>query len=148
MAQLRRPRMMFALVCALGFVAGAHDTAKLSLTTSGAPGSLVITNHGSAEIQLIRAIKIEHKTGDRWQPVEAEFKLVADCAEVPAKADKCVRLASQASLTVVPWTGFSCSGQCNRSCRANVKYPAGRYRFVVASCSDGVAHTSDPFELP
>jgi len=159
MEKLRRPRMnkkclaLAVTACFFGLAveaahAGRHlEAVNMTLSTYGPPGMLVIANHGDAEIQLMSAIQIEQKAGDQWRPIDAEFKMVADCADA-AKVTKCVRLGSGASIIVVRWTGFSCSGQCNQSCRANTKCPPGTYRFVVTSCADNATYPSDPFVLP
>ena len=59
----------------------------------------------------------------------------------------CVRI-DERGLRPVPWTGMSCSSQCNHACDKNRWFGGGRFRFVVTSC-DGKSRFEGPiFELP
>jgi hypothetical protein len=50
-------------------------------------------------------------------------------------------------LRPVPWSGMSCSSQCNGNCDRN--YPLfGRFRFVVVSCDGATRFEGPVFELP
>ena len=134
---------------------------------SGAPSSvpakpspIVITNLASGEFQ-IEALQpvgvalvatLERRSDDGgWAPIEGldlgkGYRLVETCADTAAPS--CVSLASGKALFPVPWQGFSCSSQCNGTCRANVWEGEGTFRLVVRSC-DGATQTTGPaFALP
>jgi len=77
--------------------------------------------------------------------VGAGYRLVESCdGAAPAR---CVDLAAGGALRPVPFQGFDCAAQCNRSCRANTWVGPGTFRFVVSTC-DGARAASPTFTLP
>ena len=125
--------------------AAMADSAKLLLQATGAPGGLRIINAGAGPATIVRAIAVEAQTGATWRATPAEFNAIARCGDAATAA--AVRIESGAVLDIVPWLGFSCSGQCPRPCRANVRYAAGRYRFVVTLLPGGARVTGPEFWL-
>jgi len=87
--------------------------------------------------------RIEQQTARGWEPVFEEFRLVEDCGAV-ATLPACVTLAPGASLKPVPWTGYTCRGQCPRPCKGNVYRPPGTFRLVLPLCGSGEV-TGPPF---
>ena len=132
---------MRALVLALvACTAADADPAPAVTITNLGPGRFVID--GKAKLRT--AASIEGLRDGKWTPVSqyfdlgAGYRLVDTCS---AKTSDCVELAG--TLTPVPWSGMTCSSQCNMSCRANAPLPAGDYRLVVTTC-DGASTIAGP----
>jgi hypothetical protein len=89
--------------------------------------------------------RIEQRTADGWRTVFDEFSLVEDC-EAVATLPACVTLPLGAVLRPVPWSGYTCSGQCPRPCKKNFYRPPGTFRLVLASC-EGERVTGVPFHM-
>ena len=110
------------------------------------PGSLELRANGTAE--LAPELIVERQLGDgSFEPLRnldlGSMKLVTACDQPPST---CLRV-DERGLRPLPWSGMSCSSQCNGSCDKNVRLH-GRFRFVVTSC-DGKARFEGPvFELP
>ena len=119
---------------------------SLVLKAGDQSGSLTVYNKSDAAIEVERKLGIERKASDHWTPIVVDFELISNCAEAKQTTER-VSIPVHGSIKVVSWTGYSCSGQCTRSCRANIDYSPGAYRFV-ATLSAGGAHVySDPFQL-
>lgn len=73
------------------------------------------------------------------------MRLVESCA---AKTGSCLTLRAGDLLRPVPWSGFSCSSQCNLNCDKNFHYSKARFRFVVKSCDGAQRFEGAVFELP
>jgi hypothetical protein len=129
--------------------------AQLSVPASG-PAVEVINgpSPGSVEIRANEAVDLAPELMVEWQGADGSFelvqhldlgsmKLVTSCDQ---PVGTCVRV-DERGLRPVPWTGMTCSSQCNGNCDRN--YPlSGRFRFVVATC-DGKQRFAGPvFELP
>lgn len=112
----------------------------------GAPGSLRIINAAAGPVTVAQAITVEAQTDVGWRAVSTEFNAIARCGDAGTAA--AVHLSPGAVLDVMPWLGFTCSGQCPRPCRANVRYAAGRYRFAVMVLPSGARVTGPEFWLP
>ena len=111
------------------------------------PGMFEIENTSSAPVKLATAARIEREDGT---PLALDlgngYRLVEQCpvAEPPA----CVEVPAGAKLRPVPWSGLSCSSQCNGNCDKNVWQGGATYRFVVKTC-DGAATVASPvFAIP
>jgi hypothetical protein len=110
------------------------------------PGSLELRATGTAELdpELI----VERQLGDgSFEPLQhldlGSMKLVTSCDQ---RANTCVRV-DERGLRPLPWSGMSCSSQCNHSCDKNVRL-RGRFRFVVKSCDGSTRFEGPVFELP
>ncbi len=119
----------------------------VNLELSSEPGSLTVVNPGPTALELDPGVAVERWDQDHWTPVSTSLKLVSDCAQLQQPV-KCVRLAPGANLHVVSWKGFSCSGQCAGSCRANIYYGPGKFRFIVRTCDGSQKYVSKTFTLP
>lgn len=109
---------------------------------------------GSVEIEASRPIDLVPELIVEWQQPDGSFspireldvsslKLVTVCGE---PIGRCVRVGER-GLKPVPWTGMTCSSQCNRTCDRNVRL-SGKFRFVVTTC-DGKQRFAGPvFEMP
>ena len=110
------------------------------------PGSLELVVRGVVELDV--ELMVERQLGDgSFQPLQnldlESMKLVTSCDQ---RLSKCVNVADR-TLRPLPWSGMSCSSQCNHSCDKNVGL-VGRFRFVVKSC-DGKNRFEGPvFEIP
>ena len=119
---------------------------SLILSATGTPGSLRIENSGGVPVAIAHAIGVEMLQRGRWTPIETEFNAVAACR--PPAAPAPVRIAPGAALDVVPWRGWSCSGQCRNSCRANAYFGPGRFRAVVTTSPNGARVVGPEFAMP
>ncbi len=110
------------------------------------PGAFEVVNRGGA-MDLAWEVEVEKAVDGEWRPIVVEqLELVERCGE--SKNSPCRTLEKGAVLRPVPWTGYSCSSQCNEACRANVYYGPGRFRFVVWDCPKRQRFEGPPFELP
>jgi len=133
----------FAGVAAALTLSAAPQAAVAQIRNLEQPGAFAITApaHGAS---LAKQGRIERQNGASWQSAFDEFYLVDDCraaASVPA----CVTLAPGAELRPVPWSGFSCYGQCPRDCKKNFYRPPGVFRLVLTECGSGATVTGAPF---
>lgn len=158
MAQFRRATLILLLLLA-GCSRSAGDTTaksdsgpqtvpggELVLTTPAGPGSLTIVNRSVTPVEIALPIAVETRGATGWSAIATEFNAVASC-RVPAATGP-VLLAAGATLTVVRWQGYSCSGQCEESCRANIPAGPGPFRFVVSRAPGGVRVIGPTFTMP
>jgi hypothetical protein len=102
-----------------------------------------------APVQLDANLIVERQTKDGgWEPLIHldldSMKLVETCGE---KVGACVSLDAGRTLRPVPWSGMSCSSQCNDSCNKNVPR-TGIHRFVVKTCDGAERFEGPPFDMP
>jgi hypothetical protein len=111
------------------------------------PGSLEIEARAAVELDARLIVERQTKDGG-WEPLANldldSLKLVEACTDKPGA---CVTLAAGRTLRPVPWSGMSCSSQCNGTCDKNVQRE-GRHRFVVQTCDGKARFEGPPFELP
>ena len=110
------------------------------------PGSLELRVNGTAELDS--ELIVERQLGDgSFEPFQnldlGSMKLVTSCDQ---RVNACVRV-DERGLRPVPWSGMSCSSQCDHSCDKNVRLH-GRFRFVVRSCDGKIRFEGPVFELP
>lgn len=133
----------FVGVVALQFCQG--QTATVEVRNLDEPGVVVIENHGPP-VALARKVMVERKRGTEWIESPVFFNLVEHCGS--AKTPVCPELASGATLKPVRWDGYTCSGQCPKSCRSNHYAGPGVFRFVVFSCDRSQRFIGPEFALP
>ena len=135
-------RLLLAGLLALGCWSPASATEILSLQT---PGAFEI-RAGAQPVSLAGHAQVEKQTPSGWVPVGNPILLLEQCpsAEPPA----CVTVAPDKPLRPVAWTGYSCSGQCNSSCKKNVYFGPGNYRLAALSCDRSEKLYSPVFHLP
>lgn len=125
-------------------VAGAQETVRLRL--GARPGQVSVINAGTAPVRLRSKITIEYQSASRWHEVLTEMYLVDEqCG--PDPLPDCIIIASGQIVRPPPWRGFSCSGQGPTSCRANVYWGSGLFRFRLTGC-DGASFVSEAFRMP
>jgi hypothetical protein len=128
-----------------GFAHAAPGGGGLVVEMDGEGSKPRIINHEHVEIDIALAIRVERHDVDRWAPIPTEFNAVSAC--VRGARRPFVRLAPGEVLTVAPWRGYSCSGQCNQICRTNAYYGPGEFRFVVSRWPSGERVAGPPFAL-
>ncbi len=150
MAALRRAALSAVLAAAAWVMPPSQVLSQappeLRLELTAHYGGLRIVNPGTAPVEIQAKIAVEAREGGGWTAVLTEFNAVARCERTTP--DGPVRIAPAAALTVVPWRGFSCSGQCVAACRANLYYGAGPFRFVVTTAPGGERFVSPVFTMP
>jgi hypothetical protein len=134
------------LIGATVFGVGQSQAESVVVRNLEHPGAVTIENHGGS-VKLSRKVVIERKRGAEWIESPASFEIVEHCG-VPTPPASCVDLNSNATVEPVPWTGYTCSGQCPRSCRSNHYAGPGIFRFVVLSCDHNERFTGPEFSLP
>jgi hypothetical protein len=110
------------------------------------PGSLELRVNGT--VDLAPELIVERQRADgSFEPLQnldlGSMKLVTSCDQ---RINMCVRV-DEHGLRPVPWSGMSCSSQCNHTCDKNVRL-YGRFRFVVRSCDGETRFEGPVFELP
>jgi hypothetical protein len=112
--------------------ADAGAWSPITVTAMG-PGSFEIENTSGKTVKLMTVAPIETQGGaPLWLELGKGYELLEQCPTTPPKT--CVELAPGATLRPVPWTGFTCSAQCNGDCDKNVWVGIGTYRLVVKAC--------------
>lgn len=145
MAFVRRTALTAAIL-AVAAPGLTHDTGpSVRLRAARAPSGLVIDNPTDHAISIERTIRVDKWTAGAWTPLGTEMKAIGSCTA--NRVDGPVRLDPRTSLSVVPWRGASCSGQCTRICRGNIDYPPGRFRFVVTTLPQYAQAIGPAFQL-
>ncbi|MGJ4953954.1 hypothetical protein [Bradyrhizobium sp. HKCCYLS20291] len=143
------------LTCAVALMwpapaADASASAAVEIRNGPTPGELELRAHGTVELAPELIVE-EQRADGRFERVlyldrdgtREGMRLVASCAQRPRT---CVTI-DERGLRPVPWSGMSCSSQCNRRCDKNVPLH-GRSRFVVMSCDGTTRFEGSVFELP
>ncbi|GAC1352159.1 MAG: hypothetical protein NVS3B20_04480 [Polyangiales bacterium] len=119
--------------------------AGVEIRNGAKSGSVEIVAHEAISLDARLFVERETETG-AFLPVYLDMdsmKLVESCGE---KIGACVSLDIGHTLKPVPWSGASCSSQCNLACGLNFLH-SGSHRFVVVSC-DGKQRFEGPrFDL-
>src|ERR1051325_11137105 len=116
----RSPLMRFGL--SLAFLAGCGGvpaqqqvTDSIVIRNTGLPGSVEIENTGPA-ISLAGRVLMERLREGTWITANVTFDLVQKCSD---SIPECITLDAGQKFTPIAWNGYTCSGQCIRSCRSN-----------------------------
>jgi hypothetical protein len=134
-----------ALAFAMAWSLVYGQTAGVVVRNLEKPGAVIVENHGPP-IVLASKVLVERKRGAEWIEAPVSFDLVQSCAA--GKVPDSVDLPSGATLRPVPWTGYTCSGQCPRSCRSNHYSGPGTFRFVILRSDHGERFAGPEFALP
>lgn len=133
-----------ATVAALGSKA-VTELHEITLSVS-ADRSLTVRNGSKSAVSVHSAMMIEQAVGAaKWERLAVQNLLLRSRCDAPKP--EMISIASGASMTALPWTGRHCASQCAESCRAEVQYPPGQYRYVVKT-AQAVELTSGAFALP
>ena len=139
--------------------AEAATPAPTAKATASALRGVVITSLGAgrSEITTTESVSLSPRArlerraeGGAFAEVTdldagAGYRLRASCTS-PA-SDAPVALAVGETLRPVPWSGLSCSAQCNLTCRANAFLGPGTFRLVVRGEAGGEL-AGPTFEMP
>lgn len=109
------------------------------VTTGATFGELIV--HANAATSLTMRVEIEALVGGAFEPRSYEMLLLDACdakTGTPAGLPACRTLSAGQTLKPVPFTGYTCSSQCNLMCDKNVQITGATIRYVVKSC-DGKA---------
>ena len=148
MARVRRAALNLV---AAALVMAAAAPAGLVLAGGAGPGSLILANRGAGQVTIARAIGVERRDATGWTAVHTEFNAVSSCPmpDRPAPAPAAVvSIPAGGSLKVVPWRGYTCSGQCETACMANLYLGPGTFRFVATMLPARARVTGPGFALP
>jgi hypothetical protein len=130
-------------LCATGCSRGAGAEETVLLRLGARPGEVSIINAGTVPVRLRSKIIVEYESDSGWLEALTEMYLGAQC-DAKAAVDSVTIPAGQ-TLQPLPWEGFSCG--CHRSCRANVYWGDGPFRFRLTGC-DGTSFVSEAFRMP
>jgi hypothetical protein len=130
------------LASALHVVTGASG-ASAQVRNLEKPGAFAI--EAAAGLSLRNRAAIEQLTKAGWRAVFDEFYLTEDCDAV-TRLPACMTLKPGETLRPVRWTGFTCQGQCPRSCKKNIYRPPGTFRLTLKMC-DGTQLSGAPFHM-
>jgi hypothetical protein len=139
----RSPLIASAALAATLSLAAVSPTRAAEIRNLAQPGAFAIGASPSGD-SFAKLGRIEQQTAAGWKPVFREFRLVEDCDAVATQA--CVSLAPGAVLKPVPWTGYTCEGQCPRPCKRNIYRPPGTFRLVLPLCGGGEV-AGPPFHI-
>ena len=137
--------LLFTIACS----SAVADPRPALTIANGKPGEFTLTANSAVELATVASI--ETLRDGKWIQISKNFdlgdgyRLIAGCG---GKPDKCTKLAAGGMLTPVPWSGYSCSSQCNQTCDKNVQYGEGDYRLVVTSCDGKQTFTGAAFHWP
>lgn len=115
------------------------------------PGVFEIANDSDAVQRLAVQASIERQhSSDAWTEeigldLGKGYRLVESCVAPPPV---CVELVPHTALRPVRFTGFSCSAQCNGTCRGNAWLGPATFRLTVKTCGSGTSVSGGAFELP
>lgn len=116
------------------------------------PGMFAL--HAPRALRVSTLARIEYQTLDgRWTGYDSAdsantYRLLDACPETAGTIAACRLLAAGEAVVPVPWSGQSCSGQCDATCPAET-FHAGIHRLVVLGCDDSNArHEGPPFQMP
>ena len=135
-------------ICATVSALGSKAVTELQEITLnlGADRSLTVRNAAKSAVSVHSAMMIEQAvSAAKWERLAVQNLLLRSRCDAPKT--EMTLIESGASLTALPWTGRHCASQCAESCRAEVQYPPGQYRYVVKT-AHGVELTSSGFALP
>jgi len=138
-----RALILLATVACAGATAAPSPAVAIA---NGKPGAFTLEAKATVKLRLVASI--EALRDGKWTDVSkyadlgTGYRLVERCERKPSPPT-CIELAAGAKLSPVPWTGMSCSSQCNMDCDKNAPLPAGDYRLVVTTC-DGAATFAGP----
>lgn len=100
------------------------------------------------DVDLASQVSVENLRDGKFSPIPTAIDLfLVEHCEARARVPPCVHLAQGQTFTPVPWTGYSCSGQCNQACDKNLQFAPGDFRFVVRSCDGSARYESPTFRL-
>jgi hypothetical protein len=150
MGELRRQELKLLFTAVLAMMACTEGSGegsvvpKIVLRNLSAPGAFSVTNNGP-DIELQRRVVVEKMEPAGWRATYADVRLIATCEEKETGTTRLMKHGE--TLVVKSWNGWSCNGQCPRSCRANIFLGPGQFRFVVVSGNSTQRFEGEAFTL-
>jgi len=140
-------KLLLLIIISMATLDLAFAESNISILNLDTPGSFIVKNIGSKPIRMSSQIRVQVYKNSAWQDVPStSLSFVIACT---AKSNtKCVEISAGGTIAPIPWTGFSCSVQCDIACRANAYYGPGKFRFVIHACDDKQTYFGSPFDLP
>jgi hypothetical protein len=110
---------------------------------------LTIDNMAPREISIARGITILKKVPTGWSPQLGSIQAISKCDEfdLDYHLETPIRIPSRGTVSVVPWDGMMCAGQCPASCLKNYQLGPGTFRFEIVVLPEGTKLQSPPFTI-
>jgi hypothetical protein len=118
----------------------------IELRNEAQPGAFRLVNKSETAVALSTRVKVERLRDGSWIETPIHMTLTEKCS--PRPKPTCITLDRGQTIEPVRWTGYTCSGQCPRSCRSNHFAGPGEFRFVIESCDGTQRLTGTPFAMP
>ena len=138
-------KLFLICLCGLWSPSSFVGASALQISNLEKPGSVAVSNNGPT-IRVKRRLIVEQETEGEWRSTGAYVDLVGRC--IGPSNENCRQLSAGEIVRIVPWNGFSCSGQCMRPCRSNSYLGPGKFRFVVVTCDSKQRFVGESFALP
>lgn len=116
------------------------EAAAVEVKNLDKPGAFEVRTNG---IAVASRGEIEELVGQKWI-VAVPYRLFEKCPEKLSQS--CI--TGKDKILPVPWTGYSCSSQCEVPCKKNVYRGPGEFRLVVFSCDRKRRFESPVFKMP
>ena len=142
---------LIASLAAISCPAAAEEwhgivASPVQVHNGSSPGSLVV--RATRPTALAPDLIVERQLPDKGFAVVRNLDLdslhlLRSCGQ---SVRTCIEIGTN-GLSPVPWTGMSCSSQCQRTCDKNERLH-GHFRFVVLSCDRKTRYAGSTFFLP
>lgn len=144
------PRRSLLAGLLAGVALPARAQAPCAVAVGPGPGALRVANLTGTAQRLDRLVTVQASYDGAWHPVTTEMALNVDCPGhgLANTSPGCVVLEPHQTIVPPPWLGWSCNGQCNFVCRANIYLGEGPFRFVLRPCDGGPEIVSAAFAMP
>ena len=111
--------------------------------------SLMIENMSNRNISLKRGISIWKKVPSGWSLQSGSIQAIAKCDEFDHHdhLETPIHIPSFGRITLVPWDGSMCGGQCPTSCVKNYPLGPGTFRFEIVVSPEDIKIQSPPFTI-
>lgn len=128
--------------------APAPSGPPIVVTTGAAFGELIV--QANATTSLAMRVEIEVLVNGAFEPRGYEMFLLDACdakTGTPMGLPACRTLSAGQTLKPVPFTGYTCSSQCNLACDKNVQISGTTIRYVVKSCDGKTRWETAPVKV-
>ncbi|MBL8715233.1 MAG: hypothetical protein JNL79_04525 [Myxococcales bacterium] len=118
------------------------------VTTGATFGELIVK--ANATTSLAMRVEIEARVDGAFEPRAYEMFLLDACDTklgTPAGLPPCRTVSAGQTLRPVPFTGYTCSSQCNLMCDKNAQISGTTIRYVVKSCDGKLRWESAPVKV-
>jgi len=129
-------------------VSPAPSGPPIVVTTGATFGELIVQAHASQSLAM--RVEIEALVGGVFEPRSYEMFLLDACdakTGTPVGLPTCRTVSAGQTLKPVPFTGYTCSSQCNLMCDKNVQISGTTIRYVVKSCDGKLRWETAPVKV-